>query len=90
MLNAGIGLGRIGAGSFADFIGPCNAMFFSFAAGGILQAGMWSRVSTYRGIMTFSILYGLFGSWFFLLMPAVAANVRPPHPLVPCTDSSAC
>ncbi|GAA5929206.1 hypothetical protein JCM3775_006764 [Rhodotorula graminis] len=75
VLNVGIGLGRIGAGSFADAIGPCNAMFFSFAAGGILQAGMWSHVTSFEGIMAFSVLYGLFGSWFFLLMPAVAANL---------------
>ncbi|GAA6049422.1 hypothetical protein JCM3770_007333 [Rhodotorula araucariae] len=73
--NFAIGVGRIGAGSISDLVGPCNAMFFSFAAGGILQAGMWSHVNSYGGVMAFAALYGLFGAWFFLLMPAVAANL---------------
>ncbi|TNY19222.1 major facilitator superfamily domain-containing protein [Rhodotorula diobovata] len=73
--NFAIGVGRICAGSISDFVGPCNAMFFSFAAGGILQLGMWSQIDSYGSTVAFGVLYGLFGSWFFLLMPAVAANL---------------
>jgi len=80
--NFAIGVGRICAGSISDFVGPCNAMFFSFAAGGILQLGMWSQIDSYGSTVAFGVLYGLFGSWFFLLMPAVAANVSPPVPLL--------
>ncbi|GAA5997971.1 uncharacterized protein JCM10292_002233 [Rhodotorula paludigena] len=73
--NLGIGIGRIAAGSIADWVGPANAMFFTFLAGGVLQLAMWSHVTSYGGLMAFAALYGLFGGWFFLLMPGVAANL---------------
>jgi hypothetical protein len=51
-------------------------MIFSFFAGGILQLAMWSNANSYGVIIAFSALvYGL-GGYFFMLMPAVAAQVR--------------
>lgn len=51
-------------------------MIFSFAAGGILQVAMWSNATSYGAIIAFSALVYALGGWFFMLMPAVAAQVR--------------
>ena len=75
--NVAIGVGRIGAGFIADVIGPTNAMFCSFFAGGVLCLGFWSQIGENQfGLMiAFAVLYGLLGSWFFLLMAPAAAQL---------------
>ncbi|GAA6042651.1 hypothetical protein JCM8097_008269 [Rhodosporidiobolus ruineniae] len=73
--NFTLGIGRVFAGSLADYFGPCNCMIFSFAAGGILQMAMWSNAKTYGTICGFAALAYSLGGWFFLLMPAVAAQL---------------
>jgi MFS family permease len=73
---------QVFAGAFADYAGPCNCLIFTFFAGGILQVAMWSNAQTYGTIIAFAALQSLFGGWFFMLMPAVAAQVRPPSPSV--------
>lgn len=75
--NVAIGVGRIGAGFIADVIGPTNAMFCSFFAGGILCLGFWSQIGEdqFGLLIAFAVLYGLLGSWFFLLMAPAAAQL---------------
>lgn len=78
LLNVAIGVGRIGAGFIADVIGPTNGMFASFFAGGVLCLAFWSQIGENQfGLMNaFAVLYGLLGSWFFLLMAPASAQVR--------------
>ncbi|GAA5878098.1 hypothetical protein JCM3774_006483 [Rhodotorula dairenensis] len=75
--NVAIGVGRIGAGFIADVIGPTNAMFCSFFAGGVLCLGFWSQIGQdqFGLLIAFAVLYGLLGSWFFLLMAPAAAQL---------------
>lgn len=52
-------------------------MFCSFFAGGVLSLGFWSQIGENQfGLMiAFAVLYGLLGSWFFLLMAPAAAQL---------------
>lgn len=77
LLNVAIGIGRVSAGFVADIIGPTNAMFASFFTGGILCLAFWSQIGEGQfGLLNaFAVLYGLLGSWFFLLMAPAAAQV---------------
>ncbi|GAA5880297.1 hypothetical protein JCM8547_001692 [Rhodosporidiobolus lusitaniae] len=73
--NFSLGVGRVFAGTLADYFGPLNSMIFSFACGGILQLAFWSNANSYGSIIAFSALVYSLGGWFFLLMPAVAAQL---------------
>ncbi|GAA5836790.1 hypothetical protein JCM11251_005789 [Rhodosporidiobolus azoricus] len=73
--NFTLGIGRIFAGSLADYLGPTNCMIFTWAAGGILQMAWWSNAKSYGSIIAFSAVCYSLGAWFFLLMPAVAAQL---------------
>ncbi|GAA6015745.1 hypothetical protein JCM8202_001102 [Rhodotorula sphaerocarpa] len=77
LLNVAIGIGRVSAGFVADIIGPTNAMFASFFTGGILCLAFWSQIGEGQfGLLNaFAVLYGLLGSWFFLLMAPAAAQL---------------
>ncbi|GAA5957051.1 hypothetical protein JCM10213_002889 [Rhodosporidiobolus nylandii] len=70
-----LGVGRVCAGFISDKIGPVNCMIISFGVGGILQLALWSNATTYGSIMAFAALVYAIGGWFFLLMPAAAAQL---------------
>ncbi|GAA5973398.1 hypothetical protein JCM11641_003113 [Rhodosporidiobolus odoratus] len=73
--NFTLGIGRMVAGSLADYFGPVNCLIFSFFAGGTLQLAMWSTADSYGLIIGFAALVYFLGGWFFFLMPQAAAQL---------------
>ncbi|TBU40524.1 MFS general substrate transporter [Dichomitus squalens] len=75
VLNLSAAAGRILIGFAADKLGPVNALLVAIALSGLTQLVVWTFVTTYAGIIVFSVLYGFFCGCFLSLVSAVAAKI---------------
>ncbi|TBU31018.1 MFS general substrate transporter [Dichomitus squalens] len=75
VLNLSAAAGRIVIGFAADKLGPVNALLVAIALSGLTQLVVWTFVTTYAGIIVFSVLYGFFCGCFLSLVSAVAAKI---------------
>ncbi|KIY46612.1 MFS general substrate transporter, partial [Fistulina hepatica ATCC 64428] len=75
IVNLCAGIGRIGCGMIADACGPINMFMLGLIFGGILQLVFWTFATSFGSIIAFDALFGVLGTSFIGLLPAVCARV---------------
>ncbi|KAI8143756.1 major facilitator superfamily domain-containing protein [Fennellomyces sp. T-0311] len=68
-------VGRFGIGFISDRIGRLNAHILSNLISAAAGFGIWTIATTYNTIMAFAVIYGLFCSSYYCLVPAITATV---------------
>ncbi|KAB8260977.1 major facilitator superfamily domain-containing protein [Aspergillus pseudonomiae] len=77
ILNAGSLFGRLGAGIFADTIGPYNIFVVVTYIASILVLALWIPVSNKPGTIVFAVLFGFATGAYVALAPSLVVKLSP-------------
>ncbi|KNG89131.1 putative monocarboxylate transporter [Aspergillus nomiae NRRL 13137] len=77
ILNAGSLFGRLGAGIFADTIGPYNIFVVVTYIASILVLAVWIPISNNPGTIVFAVLFGFATGAYVALAPGLVVKLSP-------------